>query len=575
MKKERKAAVLTTEFEAIQRKKKIPFSDYPRPKMVRDSYFCLNGKWNFSVEKEGLPFFSGKITVPFPPESRLSGVGREFDPKSTLVYSRSFLLPPLFCKERVILHFGAVDQFAEVFINEKKVGEHEGGYLPFSFDITEALQSGQNRITVRARDPMDPDLPYGKQSLNPKGMWYTRVSGIWQTVWLESVPKRAIEKIQVDTTLSSATIRISGGEEKKRLILCGKDFAEEHIFSGDQITLSFPKPALWWPEEPNLYRFTLFSGEDKIESYFALREISIEEKNGAKLLCLNKKPYFFHGLLDQGYFPDGIFLPADAEGYRFDIRKAKELGFNMLRKHIKLEPEIFYYECDRMGMAVFQDMINSSPYSFFRDTALPTLGIKRGIRARTSERAKKIFLETSRGIQEALSSHPSVLYYTIFNEGWGEFDPDGCYLALKNFDPSRIYDATSGWFFGKKSDVESHHVYFKKLKLKKTDRPMVLSEFGGYSLRILGHCFLEKGEYGYRFFKDEEKWEEALFALYEKEVLPLIEKGLCATVLTQLSDIEEETNGIFTYDRKKRKGKAETYLAIAKALKAEFGKYFS
>jgi hypothetical protein len=246
----------------------------------------------------------------------------------------------------------------------------------------------------------------------------------------------------------------------------------------------------------------------------------------------------------------------------------------MLRKHIKLEPELFYYECDRIGMAVFQDMINCGPYSFLRDTALPTLGIKKGIRANISEKAKKKFLETCFGIQDLLFSHPSVLAYTIFNEGWGEFDPDGCYLAFKQRDPSRIYDATSGWFFGKKSDVESHHVYFKKLNLKKAERPMVLSEFGGYSLKIAGHSFLPKGEYGYRFFKDNAKWEEAIRALYEKEVKPLIKKGLCATVLTQLSDIEEETNGVFTYDRKKQKGKTETFAAIAKDLKEEFAKYF-
>ncbi len=575
MKKESKTAYLTTEFESLEKKKTIPFSDYPRPRMVRDSYFCLNGIWNFKEEREGKIFYSGKIKVPFPPESRLSGVEKQFDPKSALIYSRSFSLPEGFFKEKVILHFGAVDQIAEVFLNEEKIGAHEGGYLPFSFDITPYLKEGENKITVRALDPLDPDLPYGKQSASPQGMWYTRVSGIWQTVWLESLPKKAIEKVEVKSDLHSATITVSGGEEKKRLILYGENFAEEHLFSGETITLNFPSPKLWSPEEPNLYRFAIFSGEDKIESYFALREISIEEKNGCKILCLNRKPYYFHGLLDQGYFPDGIFLPADPEGYRFDIKKAKELGFNMLRKHIKLEPEIFYYECDRLGMAVFQDMINCGPYSFFRDTALPTIGIKRGIRAKISEKAKKSFLETSLGIQNQLFSHPSVLYYTIFNEGWGEFDPDECYKTLKTNDPTRIYDATSGWFFGKMSDVESHHIYFKKLNLKKTSRPMVLSEFGGYSLKIKGHCFLEKGEYGYRFFKEEEKWEEAMKKLYENEVLALIKEGLCATVLTQISDIEEETNGIFTYDRKKQKGKTETFVLIAEKLKNEFAKYFS
>ncbi len=569
------ALSLKTAYEENLNPSEIPFSDYPRPGMRRDSYLCLNGLWDFSVEKYGKTSRKKKILVPFPPESRLSGIGEKIGEKDTLLYSRSFSLPEGFFKERVLLHFGAVDQYAEIYLNEKKVGENEGGYLPFSFDITSFLKEGENLLSLRVKDPLDQNLPYGKQTKKPGGMWYTPVSGIWQTVWLESTAKNYIRELKISTTEKEAVICVSGGEVRKKLILHGFGKAEEYSFEGDRITLPFPEGKLWTPEEPNLYYFTLLSGEDRVESYFALRRISVENAGGTPVLCLNGKPYYFHGVLDQGYFSDGIFLPATSEGFREDILRMKKMGFNMLRKHIKLEPEIFYWECDRLGMAVFQDMINNGKYSFLRDTALPTLGIKKGIRVKRSKREKEAFLKTSLEIQKKLYNHPSVLYYTIFNEGWGQFDADLCYDILKKEDPSRIYDATSGWFFETKSDVESHHIYFKKLKLPFSGhRPLILSEFGGYACKIQGHSFLEKGEYGYRFFKKAEEWEKSLADLYEKEVLPLVKKGLCATVLTQLSDVEEETNGLITYDRKVIKGNRETFSSVAKKIKEAFGKNF-
>ena len=572
MNKRKNANSLRTDFEK-DLKNKIPYDEYPRPAFRRDSFFCLNGAWDLSVTKKGSKTSLGKILVPFPPESRLSGIERITEKGEVLHYSRVFSLPDGFRKDRVILHFGAVDQNARVFLNGVPVAEHEGGYLPFSAEITPYLKKSENLLSVEVTDPLDPDLPYGKQSRKPGGMWYTPVSGIWQTVWLESVPDHAVEAITITADTKSARIRIQGGEDKKKLILSCDGFAEEYRFEGEEILLQIPNGKLWTPETPHLYRITVFSGEDRVESYFALREISVEKRGGIPLICLNGNPYHFHGVLDQGYFPDGIFLPASSRGYRNDVLQMKAHGFNMLRKHIKIEPQIFYYECDRLGMAVFQDFVNCGKYSFLRDTALPTLGIKKGIRVKRSVKAKKAFLETALETQKLLAPHPCVLLYTVFNEGWGQFDADKAYELFRKADPTRLYDTTSGWFFETESDVDSHHVYFKKLKLPRGQKkPLFLSEFGGYACKIPDHSFLEKGEYGYRFFRDAASWENAVLALYENEVLPLAERGLCATVLTQLSDVEEETNGLLTYDRIP-KGNPARFAETAEKIRAVFGKF--
>ena len=289
---------------------------------------------------------------------------------------------------------------------------------------------------------------------------------------------------------------------------------------------------------------------------------------GKKRITLNGEPYLFNGLLDQGYFPDGIFLPATSDGYKEDILTAKALGFNMLRKHIKIEPECFYYLCDTLGMAVFQDAVNNSDYSFLRDTLLPTIGLKRlsDKKLHKCKRARKIFTETALGMTAHLYNHPSVLYYTIFNEGWGQFSADEVYKIVKDSDKTRIIDATSGWFIRHKSDVESHHVYFKKLKAKSPrKRPVVISEFGGYSHRCEGHLFGDKN-YGYKTFKSREEFEENVKKLYLCEVLPLVKKGVSALVYTQISDVEDETNGFLTYDRRVLKVNPETFAEISKSL---------
>ena len=476
-----------------------------------------------------------------------------------MLYKKRFSLSEDFNRGKILLNFGAVDAVARVVLNGKILGEHAGGYLPFSFDITEAVTEGENLLEVFVEDFLDTDLPYGKQRRKRGGMWYTPISGIWQSVWLESVPREYIEGLEVLPSLDQVRIKFHGGEAHKKLTLEGGGAYE---FDGDEITLKIAEPKLWTPESPTLYRFTVECGEDKISSYFALR--TIEARDGR--LLLNGKPYFFHGLLDQGYFSDGIYTPATPAGYEFDILEMKKLGFNMLRKHIKIEPELFYYYCDKLGMAVFQDFVNSGSYNFLVDTALPTLGLKRGISHRATKKRREQFEADGLATVKALFNHPSVCYYTIFNEGWGQFDADRLYGVMKSADPSRVFDATSGWFFEKESDVDSHHVYFKPIKLKKSHRPLVLSEFGGYSHKVEGHSFNLTKNYGYKFFDSAEGLEIALTRLYLDEVVPAVRGGLSAAVLTQLSDVEDETNGLVTYDRRVVKVSAETMLAIRTAL---------
>ncbi|MBQ8894773.1 MAG: glycoside hydrolase family 2 [Clostridia bacterium] len=551
--------VLETPFEK-EFNRDQPFGTYPRQQMKRDSYLCLNGRWDLLLNGEPL----GKVTVPYPPESRLSGIGRSFKKTDILTYRRSFTLPSGFRKERVLLHFGAVDQYAEVFLNGQSAGKNAGGYLPFTLDITDLLIPGQNRLEVEVTDPLDPDMPYGKQRVKRGGMWYTPISGIWQTVWMESVPQNYIEDIRITPSLDRVKVEVTGGEGEKVLI-----FKQKGYRFTDSLELKIEDPHLWSPEDPYLYRFTVVSGEDQITSYFALRTIEVQ---GERLL-LNGKPYFFHGLLDQGYFSDGIYLPATEEGFENDILQMKACGFNMLRKHIKLEPDLFYFYCDKYGMIVFQDLINSGRYSFLRDTAIPTVLTKKWRTRRASKRREAEFYRHAEGILRQLYSHPSVCYYTIFNEGWGQFEADRVYQDIKAMDPTRIYDTTSGWFKETASDVESEHIYFKPIRIKPAGRPVVLSEFGGYSCRVKDHTFNPKRNSGYHFFtEDPKEFEQELIALYDREILPAAENGLCAAVLTQVSDVEDETNGLLTYDRAVLKVDSGAMQELAERLKNSFQK---
>ncbi len=564
--------ILTTPFEKVVGE--IPLSNYPRPLLERNSYFCLNGKWKFKVQRKGEDIYSGEILVPFCPESKMSGIGKVFKRDSVYVYIRRFTLPDNFKKDRIILNFGAVDQVAEVYINGSFVGRNVGGYLPFSFDITDYINQSNNIIRVEATDPLDTDLPYGKQTLSRGGMWYTSVSGIWQTVWLESVPKNYITKIKVYSSLTDVTFKIKGGEEQKNIKIITPTGEKEYTFKGNHFELEIENPVLWTPENPYIYRFTLQSGEDMVNSYFALRTVTVEKRGKKSFIALNGKPYFFNGLLDQGYFSDGIFTPSTYEAYKNDILVAKKLGFNMLRKHIKIEPQLFYYYCDIYGIAVFQDCVNNGKYDFLRDTALPTIGIKQRKNPKVSDERIAYFEECAKGMIKELHSHPSVCYYTIFNEGWGQYDGARIYRELKLIDDSRIYDTASGWFYERESDLVSEHIYFKPIKFGKISsrRPLVLSEFGGYSYKIPEHSFNLDKTYGYKKCATAEDFERDLKDLYEKQVLPAISLGLNATVLTQLSDVEDETNGILTYDRQVVKLSDNALLSVFKKIKTEFEK---
>ena len=541
-----------------------PWEEYPRPRLKRDSYTCLNGKWQFSVRRGGKVVKECEILVPFPAESRLSGVEFLKKPKDLLIYERTFTIDSF--NGRLLLNFGAVDQICEVFVNGLPVGGHEGGYLPFSLDITEAAWVVENCLKVVVMDELDHNLAWGKQRYKRGGMWYTPVSGIWQTVWLEKVPEKYITDIIVTPDLRGADITVLGGEDDKTIIFEGKAYG----FKGESFRLDMENPQLWTPEQPNLYPFTVISGEDRIESYLAFR--TIEVKGDA--ILLNGKPYFFHGLLDQGYFSDGIYLPATPEGFKNDILKMKDAGFNMLRKHIKIEPQLFYYYCDLYGMAVFQDIVNSGGYSFIIDTALPTIGLKKGISHRASSKRRAYFEADLQATTRLLYSHPCVCYYTLFNEGWGQFDAVKNYRLAKSLDNTRVWDATSGWFWTDESDLLSEHIYFKPLALRKDGRPLVLSEFGGYSCKIEGHSFNPHNTYGYKFFTDEEQFRDALKKLYYEEVIPAIkEQGLCAAVLTQVSDVEDETNGLLTYDRQRLKVNPADMQKIGAEIAEAYGKY--
>lgn len=548
----------------------IPWNTYPRPRLQRDSFVCLNGKWNFAAcPKRDIPqSFDREIMVPYAPESLLSGVHEVFPENYFLFYQKSFSLANDFNKGKVILHFGAVDQIAEVFLNGKFLGSHVGGYDAFWFDITEFIEQ-QNTVVLRVSDRLDEHiLPYGKQRRKRGGMWYTPVSGIWQTVWLESVPDKFVKSLSVKTGANFAEITAEGVESGKITVQTPQGEISAELCGG-KAKIELENPRLWCPEDPYLYDFVLQAGEDEVRSYFALRTLEIKTIDKKPRLCLNGKPYFFHGVLDQGYWSDGLFTPADEKGYERDILAMKDLGFNMLRKHIKIEPQQFYYDCDRLGMIVFQDIVNNGSYSFIRDTALATIGVKclSDKNMHPNKKSRASFIEHMQKTVRQLKNHPCICYWTIFNEGWGQFCSDEMYRRLKMLDDTRFIDSTSGWFKQKESDVESEHVYFKPYRFVPSDKPVVLSEFGGYSYRPAGHVFNLKKDYGYKFFAERKKFEKELIELYLKEIVPAAEKGLCAAVYTQVSDVEDETNGLISYDRRVLKVDAEKMCMISQRLK--------
>ncbi len=555
-KQSRFVRLLTAEGEHLP---EIPWDVYPRPQMKREDWMCLNGKWKFKTERERT-----EIMVPFCAESLLSGYEGTVKYGEVLRYERTFSVPESWEGKRVLIHFGAVSRWCAVSVNDVMVGVHRNAYLPFSFDITEQLKEGKNTLEVAVFNDLSPRYPWGKQKKRRGGIWYTPSSGIWQTVWLEPVPDGYIKALGIVCDGKGADITVSGPESG--ILECeGKTY---EIRDG-RVRVEPDNVRLWSPEDPYLYSFTVTCGTDTVSSYFALRTLSTERINGKPRLCLNGKPYFFHGLLDQGYFSDGIYTPASPALYESDILAMKELGFNTLRKHIKVEPEQFYYDCDRLGMVVFQDMVNNGDYRFIHDTALPTIGCKRVDDSMNNKKPsyRKEFLSSMEQTVHHLSNHPCICYWTIFNEGWGQFEADKAYDIMKGLDSTRFVDATSGWFRQTRSDVESMHQYFQDMHLEKdTDLPQVMSEFGGYAYKYMDHSFNTRLTYGYKMISSREDLAAEIRKAYVDEIVPLAEQGLCGSIYTQVSDVEDEVNGMLTYDRRICKVRKEELADVAEML---------
>ena len=539
----------------------VPWNVYPRPQLRRERWLCLNGTWELS--------FDGAvqdIRVPYCPESLLSGVQQKPKIGEPLQYRRSFAVPEDWWGNRILLQFGAVMRKATVFVNGVEVARHENGYLPFSADITEVLNHCENELCVEVVNDLDVQHPYGKQSRKRGGMWYTPCSGIWQTLWLEPVPEQHVRSLGITNGPDWVEIR-ADGVETGMVRLGDQTFA----LKNGTVRIAIDDPHLWTPDDPYLYFFTLISGTDTVRSYFALRTLSIETVGGIPRLCLNGKQLFFNGLLDQGYWSDGLYTPATPEGFEKDILAMKSLGFNTLRKHIKVEPERFYYDCDRLGMVVFQDMVNNGKYRYVRDTVLPTLHFqkRRDKRLNPDPETRRIFLDSMEATARHLRNHPCICLWTIFNEGWGQFRADDAYTKLKALDPSRWIDSTSGWFHQHLSDVDSLHIYFDKLHLGKESKPQLLSEFGGFVWKIPEHSYNLEKTYGYKKYDTREAYVQALRELYQSLIL-LIRNGLCGAIYTQVSDVEDETNGLFTFDRAVLKLQPEEWKDVMNELNSFF-----
>lgn len=544
---------------------------HPSPLLMRKDYRLLDKGWTIDGRD---------IRVPFPPESEISGFTKKTG--STYSYENAFLLPETWENSgRILLHFGAVDQIAEVYINDHFACWHTGGYLPFTVDITKFLFR-INRIKVNVTDSNSTLIPYGKQTKTPGGMWYTGISGIWKSVWIEHVPESYIKRIKLTPDLNGVHISIYKNNYDNfgfsaELVSENENHHMWH-FEGKEGYVPIHSPHRWSPEDPHLYRLKITYLDDEIETYFALRTIRIAEINGVKRVLLNEHPIFLNAVLDQGYYPKGFFLPEDKTCYEDDIRLIKSLGFNMIRMHIKVEPEEFYFACDRLGILVMQDMVESGNYNFILDTIMPflTFGIRSdfhrlglGQNRKTERDRRRIFSTHTKDTIVELYNHPSIIAWTIFNEGWGQFESDHFYRMVKIIDSMRLIDSTSGWFSQKCSDFDSRHQYFQNRHLhSKNGKPLFISECGGYTYDIKSSLqkqnsspdkheekYNHPGEirhgltFGYGDCHSEEQLTRKIEDLYETMVYPAIPEGLAGIVYTQLTDIEDEINGLVTFDR--------------------------
>lgn len=556
----------------------------------------LNGKFDYAITHDDNSFpdrYDGEILVPFAPECALSGVETHIHADERLWYRKKFTLSDDFSGKRVILNFGAVDWQCRVFVNGTLVGEHTGGYNSFSFDITDAVTGGENELAVSVYDPTDEGWQQrGKQASQSHGFWYTATSGIWQTVWLEAVNDAHIEKIRLLPDIDRGVINVKTLASDESCALSARIFdGGNEIFAGE---IPFDEDIrlrgfeLWSPENPKLYDIVLEltkDGEvcDKVKSYFGMRKYSVGTDNrGYPRLLLNNEPYFQNGLLDQGYWCDGGLTAPTDEAMIYDIEKMKSLGFNMLRKHIKVEPARWYYHCDRLGMLVWQDMVSGGKeLNVIYAGVIPNIqGVFSPIKSfsvkddkyKTFNRDKPEWRDNFKselfGMIDELYNCVSICTWVPFNEGWGQFDARAIGGSVKRADSSRFVDHASGWYDEGGGDFRSVHRYILPVQLpKRESRPFVLSEFGGYSRVIDAHVWDKEKSFGYMMFKTKESLTKAYKKLYEKQILPLIPKGLSAAVYTQVSDVEFEVNGIMTYDRAETKIDEDTIREINAKMK--------
>lgn len=590
--------------------------EYPRPRLKRDSYVNLNGRWQYAIRQEkgenrespSLSQMDGDIFVPFSPESVLSGVNHILQPEETLYYRKKFTLPENWKDSRVLLHFGAVDQECRVWCDGQYLGSHTGGYLPFTMELTGILEqnTGQqwHELTLAVTDATE-QSPHarGKQKLVRKGhmasIFYTPQSGIWKTVWMEAVPEQFIENVHIRSDIHTGEVKVEvvvnqpagkkaeTQESTVQIFYKGEELVQSPLFpdTEGQLTTKLVIPQkqrhLWTTDTPNLYDVEIFYGEDQVTSYFALRQFGrAKDEKGIWRFTLNDKPFFFNGVLDQGYFPDGLLTAPSDAALLFDIRRLKELGFNIIRKHIKIEEERFYYHCDRLGMAVWQDMPNGGGamnHFFVTDlpNAFPVFGRKvkdnhYRLFQRTDEEGREQFYRDLTGMVELLRDYPCIALWTPFNEGWGQFDAAKATALIRKLDDTRLVNEACGWFDQGGGDVYSIHNYLRALKLKsQPDRVVALTEFGGYACPTPGHMACEK-EFGYKGYQNKQELTEAYRVLWQRDVLPWIEKGLSAAIYTQTSDIEEEINGFFTYDREAEKLEAAVVQEVNRKISQEY-----
>lgn len=546
----------------------IPHPAYPRPQLRRETWQNLNGMWDYCIRhgNDEPDAFDGTICVPFAVESLLSGVHKPVLPEESLWYSRSFSIADFDAHKRTLLHFGAVDHSCTVYVNGQQIGSHIGGYTPFSFDITDYVTEAENTLLLCVRDRTDAgDAPRGKQVLHPEGIWYTAVTGIWQTVWLEQVSPAYFTAVHFRPELDRVEISAPAsrnGTVHAQIFENGNPIAASTFPSDQSCTVHFDVPHLWTPEDPFLYTVTLTLSDgdtvtDTVESYFGLRTFSVKtDSSGVTRFFLNDRPYFQKGLLDQGYWPDGLYTAPSDEALRKDIENAKSLGFNMLRKHIKVEPARWYYYCDTLGMLVWQDMPSGAQYPGKAvAVALPNLGIHLADRnykrfKRTDADAREEFMHELTEMVNALKDTVCISTWVPFNEGWGQFDSAEATARIWSLDPSRPVDSASGWHDQGAGDYKSQHTYIIKIRAQRAGgRAYALTEYGGYSQIIAGHCWDEANSFGYKMYPDRQSLSLAYQKLHEEQVFPLLKKGLCVSIYTQLTDVELEVNGMYTYDR--------------------------